>query len=154
MTYGREFRFTPGNEAQVHARTRPDADGTPVAAIEAAAALLGRRWKLAILCLLARRRYRYNAMMRELPGATPKMLTQQLRSLEAEGLVVRHEFTGGGKHTEYELTAVVENFLPVVEAFNEWVSRHWRRAPEADGDRQGPARGHTGVGGGAVPRAD
>jgi DNA-binding HxlR family transcriptional regulator len=98
----------------------------PIDAIEEAAAMLGRRWKLAIVFLLARAPYRYNAMMRELPGVTPKMLTQQLRALEGAGLVARFEYAGGAKHTEYALTPVGETFVPVVYALTEWVSTHWQ----------------------------
>lgn len=142
MTYGRQ-----------HGSTRPMAAGrsttTPtdyslletVEAIERAATLLGRRWKLGILCLLTNGRYRYNAMMRALPGATPKMLTQQLRALEDEGLVMRYEFVGGGKHTEYALTQLGEQFIPVVQAFTEWVSRHRSRADGGLADRPGAELG-------------
>jgi DNA-binding HxlR family transcriptional regulator len=98
----------------------------PIDAIEEAAAMLGRRWKLAIVFLLARGPYRYNAIMRELPGVTPKMLTQQLRALEGAGLVARFEYAGGAKHTEYALTPVGETFVPVVHALTEWVSTHWQ----------------------------
>jgi DNA-binding HxlR family transcriptional regulator len=104
----------------------------PIDAIEEAAAMLGRRWKLAIVFLLARGRYRYNAMMRELPGVTPKMLTQQLRALEGAGLVARFEYAGGAKHTEYALTPVGETFVPVVHALTEWVSVHWQGHHDRD----------------------
>jgi DNA-binding HxlR family transcriptional regulator len=125
MMYGRQIMSERPEAGTVlnESTTR----SSPIDALEDAAAVLGRRWKLAILFLLTQRRYRYNAMMRELPGATPKMLTQQLRSLEDEGLVVRYEYAGGAKHTEYALSTVGEQFVPVVEALNDWVSRHWRR---------------------------
>lgn len=154
MTYGREIEGLRRDPGPSDGGARHDGDRASVDALEAAATLLGRRWKLGILCLLARGRYRYNAMMRELPGATPKMLTQQLRSLEEEGLITRHEVTGGGKHTEYELTPVGEHFLPVVEAFTDWVSRHWRRSQRTQLDREPTSRGGVAVGGYVSRRAD
>ena len=130
MTHGRQLMSARSDGTARGAARTARTDYAHVEAIEAleeAALSLTRRWKLGILCLLARGRYRYNALMRELPGATPKMLTQQLRSLEEEGLVIRYEYIGGGRHTEYALSPVGEHLVPVVEALSHWVSHHWRR---------------------------
>lgn len=98
-----------------------------VEALEEAATVLARRWRLGIVSLLAQGSHRYNALMRALPGVTPKMLTQQLRSMEEEGLVVRFEHAGAAKHTEYALTPTGERFAPIVQALSDWVHEHWRR---------------------------
>ena len=63
--------------------------GATLAAVERTASMLCRRWKPSIIYLLARQPQRYNALARLLPNVTAKMLTQQLRALERDGLVRR-----------------------------------------------------------------
>jgi DNA-binding HxlR family transcriptional regulator len=126
MMYGQQLVSERARTGNSQLAPMPRAEDS-IEAIEDASAMFGRRWKLGILFLLARGKLRYNAMMRELPGATPKMLTQQLRALEDAGLISRVEYTGGPKHTEYALTAKGESFVPIVEAFSDWACQHWNR---------------------------
>lgn len=138
MTYGREHVSTRTTTAGITGgatRGRDYAHLESVEALEEAAMVLARRWRLGIVSLLAQGSHRYNALMRALPGVTPKMLTQQLRSMEEEGLVIRHEHTGAAKHTEYALTPTGERFAPIVQALSEWVLEHWRRPAPGPRDR-------------------
>jgi DNA-binding HxlR family transcriptional regulator len=93
-----------------------------VDAIEAAVLVLGRRWRPSILCLLLTGPQRYNALLRRLPGATPKMLTQQLKALEDAGFIDRVVFQGGARRTEYALSPVGEALRPVLDALREWAA--------------------------------
>ena len=93
-------------------------------AIEAAAAVLCRRWKPSILWALGAGPRRYNALAAALPHVTPKVLTEQLRELTRDGLVARSAQQSGPKHVEYTLTAAGAEMLPTLKAMNAW-GRAW-----------------------------
>lgn len=63
---------------------------------------------------------RFNELHRLIPEATTKMFTQQLRELEADGLVERKAYPVIPPRVEYSLTAFGRSVLPVLEAMNEW----------------------------------
>lgn len=89
-------------------------------AVEHAASVLCKRWKPALLYLLGSGHHRYNALARRLPATTPKMLTQQLRELERDGLLLRVARSGGPRHVEYTLTPMGDALRPIVEALAAW----------------------------------
>jgi DNA-binding HxlR family transcriptional regulator len=93
-------------------------------AIEAAAAVLCRRWKPSILWALGAGPRRYNALAAALPHVTPKVLTEQLRELTRDGLVTRTAHRYGPKHVEYALTAAGTQMLSTLEAMDAW-GRAW-----------------------------
>lgn len=95
-----------------------------VAAMEAAGELINRKWKLAILYLLTRAPHRYNALLRTMPGVTPKMLTQQLRSLEDAGVVEHIHGPGRAKHTEYRLTPIGDRLRPTLDTLAAFACDH------------------------------
>lgn len=90
------------------------------AALQAAAAAVCKRWKPVVLWLLLNGPRRYNALLAALDGVTPKVLTEQLRELEREGLVARHVVAGGAKHVEYRLTPLGLTLEPVLTALHAW----------------------------------
>ena len=95
-------------------------DAAALDAVERAAAVLCKRWKPALLCLIAAGHHRYTALARRLPAASSKMLTQQLRDLERDGLIDRVAHSRGRRHVEYTLTPAGEALRPVVEALAAW----------------------------------
>lgn len=83
--------------------------------------LIGGKYKIVILWFLYRGSLlRFNELHRLIPEATTKMLTQQLRELEADGLVERKVYPVVPPRVEYSLTAFGESVLPVLEAMNAW----------------------------------
>ncbi|GGJ16710.1 winged helix-turn-helix transcriptional regulator [Paenibacillus hunanensis] len=79
------------------------------------------KWKLAILYLLAARQpVRFNEMQRQLGAITYKVLSAQLKELEADGLVERTEYPQIPPKVEYTLTPKAQTLLPVLEQLCEW----------------------------------
>lgn len=66
------------------------------------------------------RTHRYGEMHRLIPQATPKMLTQQLRELEANGVIHREVYPVVPPRTEYSLTEFGQSLSPIIEAMCEW----------------------------------
>jgi len=86
--------------------------------------LVGGKWKSMILWIISLRTVRFNALRRELHGITQKMLTQQLRELEADGLLNRKVYAEVPPKVEYTLTEQAKKLLPALEQFCEWGKKY------------------------------
>jgi DNA-binding HxlR family transcriptional regulator len=64
--------------------------------------LVQRKWKMHILCAIRSRPVRLGQLVRELPTASKKGLTENLRNLENAGLVIRGDLGGSVPHVEYD----------------------------------------------------
>jgi DNA-binding HxlR family transcriptional regulator len=82
--------------------------------------VIGGRWKVPILWHLFQGTRRFSELRRGLDGVTQKMLTQQLRELEAEGIVNRKVYPQVPPKVEYSLTGEGQSLKPVVEAMCKW----------------------------------
>lgn len=86
--------------------------------------LLGGRWRLLLVSYLLDGPKRFNALRRDVPGISQRMLTLDLRALEAAGLIKRSVFPTVPVTVEYELTPDGRRLEPVVEVmktFGLWV---------------------------------
>ncbi|MDH6702943.1 helix-turn-helix domain-containing protein [Streptomyces griseoviridis] len=89
-------------------------------AIEFAMEVLGGRWKLAILKQLASGTHRFGELRRALPTITQRMLTRQLRELEADGLVTRTVYREVPPKVEYALTDIGHSLDAITEQLDKW----------------------------------
>ena len=88
--------------------------------VEATVRLIGGKYKAVILWHLRDQTLRFNELHKLVPKATPKMLTQQLRELENDGLVNRVVYPVVPPKTEYSLTTFGQSILPVLNAMCNW----------------------------------
>ncbi|MTV47367.1 transcriptional regulator [Heliobacillus mobilis] len=84
--------------------------------MELAIELIGGRYKALILWYLLDRTLRFSEIKRLIPQATQKMLTQQLRSLEEDGLIIRKVYPEVPPKVEYSLSESGKNLKPVLDA--------------------------------------
>ena len=89
-------------------------------AIEITIDLIAGKWKALILCHLSIGTTRFSALNRTFPHITQKMLTQQLRELEEDGLVTRTVYAQVPPKVEYSLTVFGESLMPVIRSMSEW----------------------------------
>ncbi|WP_394953773.1 winged helix-turn-helix transcriptional regulator [uncultured Helicobacter sp.] len=92
--------------------------------IEAGIAMIGGKYKIMILHHLMQGALRYNQIAKALPKATPKMLSQQLKELESDGIIKRTLYPVVPPKTEYNLTPLGEALKPVIESLCAW-SQHY-----------------------------
>ena len=92
----------------------------PSCAVEATISIIGGRWKVLILRELLSGVKRFNALHRALHGITQKMLTQQLREMEADGIVHREVYLQVPPKVEYSLTELGQSLEPILAAMHEW----------------------------------
>lgn len=88
--------------------------------VEATLGLIGGKYKALILWHLVDCTLRYNEISKLVPTATPKMLTQQLRELEADNLISRTIHPVIPPKVEYSLTDFGKSIVPVLDAMCNW----------------------------------
>ena len=76
--------------------------------------LISGKWKISILNRLAKGPVRYNELRRELPEATQRMVTMQLRMLESDGLIIRKVYPASPPKVEYCLSRLGEQLAPML----------------------------------------
>ncbi len=84
-------------------------------------AIVGDKWALLLLPVLAERPKRNGELMRRLDGVSQKMLTQTLRELERNGIVVRRDFQEVPPRVDYRLTPLGRSLGRVVSSLDRWV---------------------------------
>ena len=87
---------------------------------DAALELIGGRWKVPILWELLAGKRRFSALKRSLGACGQKVLTQQLREMERDGLVRRKVYAEVPPRVEYSLTPAGRSLRPVVDAMVKW----------------------------------
>ncbi len=95
--------------------------------VEAALEVIGGKWKGVILYHLSSQTYRFNELRRLMPEITQRMLTKQLRELEADHLISRKVYPEVPPKVEYSMTAYGETLTPVIHALQTWGLKHLQR---------------------------
>ncbi len=90
-----------------------------------AVSLIGGKWKMQILFWLWKNDVmRYGELKRKLDGVTHKMLSAKLKELEADGIIIRHEYPGVPPKVEYYLSDLGETLMPVMQSICDWGHHH------------------------------
>lgn len=95
--------------------------------VEATLELIGGKWKGVMLYHLMEGKQRFSELRRTMPSITQRMLTNQLRELEADGLVHREVFPVIPPHVEYSLTPKGRTLSPVIRELKKWGDAHLDR---------------------------
>lgn len=85
---------------------------------------IGGRWKILLLWQLGTGPHRYGELHRAIDGISERMLVQQLRALEADGLVSRTQFPQVPPRVEYALTERGHSLLPLLRELAGWSAEH------------------------------
>ncbi len=82
------------------------------------------KWAAIVIVALAERAHRFGELKRHIEGISQKMLTQTLRNLERDGLVIRTVFTGSPLQVEYSLTPLGHELTNVLQPLLTWAEDH------------------------------
>ena len=88
--------------------------------VEAALEVIGGKWKPLILWALGDEVMRFGELQKALPGVNTKMLTKQLRELEADGILSRRVYPEVPPRVEYVITDFGKTLIPILEALCSW----------------------------------
>jgi DNA-binding HxlR family transcriptional regulator len=111
-----------GNSARARAN---QVTGCP---LTAALAALGGKWKLIVIYWLAEEPAHFAGLRRKMTGISQKVLTQQLRELQADGLVERRAPERPAQPVIYSLTPYGRSVLPLVDGVRRWGRSHLGRS--------------------------
>ena len=92
--------------------------------IKATANALAGKWKVLIVWHLSSGTRRFAELRGLLPGVSEKVLAEQLRQLEADGIVSRTAAPGAQPRVEYALTVAGNELIPILSAMCDWAASH------------------------------
>ena len=117
--------------------------GSFTCGLHAALFVVGGKWKPLILFHLARESRRYGALRRAVGGVTDKVLIQQLKELEADGIVARFDHGEIPPRVEYSLTPFGRTLGKALAPLCEWGTRYSREIERIFVRREVPERART-----------
>ena len=82
--------------------------------------IIGNKWKLLIMRNLLSRSWRFNELRKSLDGVSQKVLTDSLRQLESDGIILRTVYPEVPPRVEYSLTELGESMRPILSAMENW----------------------------------
>lgn len=91
---------------------------------------IGGRWKPIILHILSVGTVRFGELRKKIPPVTQKMLTQQLRELESDGLIIRRVYPQVPPKVEYSLSEKGKSLSPILDLLYDWGSSIKERTPK------------------------
>ena len=94
--------------------------------------LIGNKWKLLILRNLQARPWRFNEMLHSIPGISQKVLTDNLRALEKDGIITRTVFPEVPPRVEYALSELGDSMRPIIQAMEAWGVNYQKMVQEAE----------------------
>lgn len=97
--------------------------------VKATMEIIGGKWKPIILYYLKEELQRFGELQRLIPHITKKMLTQQLRQLEQDEIIVRHVYHQVPPKVEYSLSKYGKTLKPVLESMAIWGTKHRLKYP-------------------------
>ena len=94
--------------------------------------LIGSKWKLLILRNLLVRPWRFNELRKGLDGISQKVLTENLRALETDGIITRTVFPEVPPRVEYALSELGDSMRPIIQAMEAWGLGYQQMVREAE----------------------
>ncbi|WP_299524723.1 helix-turn-helix domain-containing protein [Winogradskyella sp.] len=87
--------------------------------------IIGGKWKPIIIYLLANGPLRFGKLVLFIPNISKKVLTQQLRELEDDGIIIRQRFAETPPRVEYSLSERGKGLLPILKHLSLWTSKNF-----------------------------
>ena len=97
-------------------------DELPECPVATTVQLIGNKWKLLIIRNLLREPQRFTQLRKTIPGISQKVLTDNLRALEEDGLIEREVFAEVPPRVVYSLSELGNTLRPIIVAMQEWGS--------------------------------
>ncbi|MCI8488273.1 MAG: helix-turn-helix transcriptional regulator [Clostridia bacterium] len=82
--------------------------------------LIGNKWKLLIIRNLMDKKQRFTDFVKTIPGISKKVLTDNLRALEEDGIITREVFAQVPPRVEYAMSEIGESLRPILIAMQNW----------------------------------
>ena len=96
----------------------------PACPVATTVQMIGSKWKLLIMRNLLQRPWRFNELKKDLEGISQKVLTDSLRSMEADGIITRTVYPEVPPRVEYALSDLGESMRPIMDAMETWATEY------------------------------
>lgn len=103
----------------------------PACPVATTVQIIGSKWKLLIIRNLLNRPWRFNELRKDLEGISQKVLTDSLRSMEEDGIIVRTVYPEVPPRVEYALSELGQSMRPILDAMERWGSAYQADAGHA-----------------------
>ena len=95
-------------------------DELPACPVATTLMLIGNKWEIFILQRLLERPWRFNELQKNIPGISQRVLTDNLRSMEDNGIITRTVYPEVPVRVEYALSELGNTMRPIINAMSEW----------------------------------
>lgn len=95
-------------------------DELPECPVATTVSIIGSKWKLLIIRNLLSRPWRFNELKKDLDGISQKVLTDSLRTMEEDGIIIRTVYPKVPPRVEYALSELGETMRPILDAMMQW----------------------------------
>lgn len=95
-------------------------DELPICPVATTVQLIGNKWKLLIIRNLRSRAWRFNELKKDLDGISQKVLTDNLRAMEEDGIITRTVYPEVPPRVEYALSELGETMRPILDSMEQW----------------------------------
>ncbi len=110
--------------------TREELPACPVATT---LMLIGNKWKIFILQRLMERPWRFNELQKDIPGISQRVLTDNLRAMENDGIIIRTVYPEVPVRVEYALSRLGDTMRPIIDSMSRWGAMYQRMIQEEKG---------------------
>lgn len=104
-------------------------DELPECPVATTVSIIGSKWKLLIIRNLLVRPWRFNELKKDLEGISQKVLTDSLRSMEEDGIIIRTAYPEMPPRVEYALSELGESLRPILNAMEKWGTEYKHASP-------------------------
>jgi DNA-binding HxlR family transcriptional regulator len=94
--------------------------------------IIGNKWKLLIIRNLLVRPWRFNELQKNLDGISQKVLTDNLRAMEKDGIITRTVYPEVPPRVEYALSPLGESMRPILDSMKSWGESYQSRQDSPD----------------------
>ena len=108
----------------------------PACPVATTVQMIGSKWKLLIMRNLLARPWRFNELKKDLEGISQKVLTDSLRSMEADGIITRTVYPEVPPRVEYALSELGESMRPILAAMEQWDSTYKASLEQGEASNQ------------------
>lgn len=116
--------YMSGNEASTEIKVEIKSHGPADCPITATIDVIGGKWKPPIIWILLRGPKRFGELGKMMPAIALKVLSRQLKELEAEGIVIRKAYPEVPPRVEYSLSVKGESLRDIMELMSEWSTKN------------------------------
>lgn len=99
-------------------------DELPACPVATTLMLMGNKWKIFVIQRLLERPWRFNELQKDITGISQRVLTDNLREMEKDGIIIRKVYAEVPARVEYSLSELGDTMRPIINSMYEWGTQY------------------------------